>query len=280
MTNQRHRILKFIFLIALTLIMLYPVIWLFLGSVKANNEIFAGGRILPSVWKWENYKAGWYALPRFTFGTFFMNTFKLVFFVVLGSIVSTTLAGYAFARLDFPFKNLLFTVLLATLMLPEQVLLVPRYVLFSKLGWVNSYKALTIPAFFGQFSGGFFIYLMTQFIRGIPRELDEAAVVDGCGTVRIFWHVILPNCKPVVFSVGIFAFMWSWNDFLNQLLYINDVGRFTVSLGLRLFLDSAPAVSWGSLFAMSILTLIPVIFVFYVGQEFLVDGIATTGLKG
>lgn len=280
MSYRKHETIKLIFLVILTLFMLYPVIWLFLGSVKANHEIFAGSQIFPAKWQWINYKTGWNSLPRFTFGTFFINTFKVVFFVVFGSIFSTTLAGYAFARLEFPFKNLLFTVLLATLMLPEQVLLVPRYVLFSRLGWVNSYKALTIPAFVGQFSGGFFIYLMTQFIRGIPRELDEAAVVDGCGTFRIFWNIILPNCKPVVFSVGLFAFMWSWNDFLNQLLYINDVGRFTISLGLRLFLDSAAAVSWGSLFAMSILSLVPVIVLFYVAQEFFVEGIATSGIKG
>ena len=165
-------------------------------------------------------------------------------------------------------------------MLPQQVLLVPRYVLYSKLGWVNSYKALTVPAFAAQFSGAFFIYLLVQFIRGIPRELDEAAVVDGCSQFRIFWNIIMPNCKPAIFSVALFAFMWSWDDFLNQLLYINDVGKYTISLGLRLFLDNAAAVSWGSLFAMSILSLIPIVTIFFLAQRFFVEGIATTGVKG
>lgn len=280
MKINKKIILRYAFLIVFTFIMIYPVIWLFLGSVKANHEIFTTGNFFPSKWLWSNYRDGWNALPEFSFGTFFINTFEVVFLVVLGSIISTTMAGYAFARLRFPFKNLLFTVLMATLMLPEQVILVPRYVLYSQLGWINSYKPITVPAFAAQFSGAFFIYLMVQFIRGIPRELDEAAIVDGCSQFRIFWNIILPNCKPAIFSIGIFAFMWSWNDFLNQLLYINDVGRFTISLGLRMFLDDAAAVSWGSMFAMSILSLIPLFIIFFSAQKHFVEGIATTGVKG
>ncbi len=280
MSITKKKFIKYIFLIIFTLIMLYPIIWLFLGSVKANNEIFTVGSIFPSKWMWSNYIKGWNAIPGASFGVFFLNTFKLVFFVVMGTIISTTMAGYAFARLRFPFQKTLFWILMATLMLPQQVLLVPRYVLYSSLGWVNSYKPLTIPAFAAQFSGAFFIYLMVQFIRGIPRELDEAAIVDGCGHFRIFWNIILPNCKPAIFSIGLFAFMWSWNDFLNQLLYINDVGSFTISLGLRMFLDNAAAVSWGSLFAMSILSLLPLAILFFLAQRFFVEGIATTGVKG
>ncbi|HOA41340.1 MAG TPA: carbohydrate ABC transporter permease [Halanaerobiales bacterium] len=280
MKTKQKRIFKYVFLIIFTLLMLYPVFWLFLGSVKANHEIFAPGKILPSQWMWSNYSKGWNALPGYSFGNFFINSFKISFLIVIGSVFSTSLAAYAFARLEFPLKNFLFTVLMATLMLPQQVLLVLRYVLYSKLGWVNSYKALTVPAFAAQFSGAFFIYLLVQFIRGIPRELDEAAVVDGCSQFRIFWNIIMPNCKPAIFSVALFAFMWSWDDFLNQLLYINDVGKYTISLGLRLFLDNAAAVSWGSLFAMSILSLIPIVTIFFLAQRFFVEGIATTGVKG
>lgn len=280
MKTNKNLIFKYIFLGLFTLVMIYPVVWLFLGSLKANHEIFTQGSIFPSEWMWSNYTKGWNAIPGYTFGDFFINTFKVVFLIVIGSVISTTMAGYAFARLNFPLKKILFTVLMATLMLPEQVLLVPRYVLYSELGWVNSYKALTIPAFAAQFSGAFFIYLMVQFIRGIPRELDEAAIVDGCGHIRIFWNIILPNVKPAIFTIALFAFMWSWNDFLNQLLYINDVGKFTISLGLRMFLDNAAAVSWGSLFAMSILSLLPIAIIFFFAQRVFVEGIATTGVKG
>ena len=278
--NKTKVIIKYVFLVLFTLFMLYPVIWLLLGSVKPNNEIFTPGSIFPSTWLWGNYIKGWFAIPGYSFGVFFLNTFKVVFFVVLGTVMSTTMAGYAFARLKFPFQKTLFAIMMGTLMLPQQVLLVPRYVLYSNLGWINSIKPLTIPAFAAQFAGAFFIYLMVQFIRGIPRELDEAAVIDGCGHIRIFWNVILPNCKPAIFSIGLFAFMWSWNDFLNQLLYINDVGSFTVSLGLRMFLDNAAAVSWGSLFAMSILSILPLAILFFFAQRFFVEGIATTGVKG
>lgn len=278
--SKARVIIKYLFLSLFTIFMLYPVIWLFLGSVKPNNEVFTPGSILPSIWKWHNYVDGWFAIPGYSFGVFFWNTFKLVFFVVLGTIISTTMAGYAFARLKFPFQGFLFAILMGTLMLPQQVLLVPRYVLYSSLGWINSYKPLTIPAFAAQFSGAFFIYLMVQFIRGIPRELDEAAIVDGCGQFRIFWNIILPNCKPAIFSIGLFAFMWSWNDFLNQLLYINSVSDFTISLGLRMFLDNAAAVNWGPLFSMSILSILPLAVLFFFAQRFFVEGIATTGVKG
>lgn len=261
--------------------MLYPLFWLFFSSVKPNDQIFTDIGLIPEgAWQWGNYLTGWSALPRHTFGTFFINSFTVVILVVLGTVISTSMAGYAFARLDFPFKKTLFAILMGTLMLPQQVLLVPRYVLFSRFGWINSYLPLTVPAFAAQFAGGFFIYLMIQFIRGIPREIDEAARIDGAGYFGIFWHIIIPNAKPALFSVGLFAFMWSWNDFLSQLLYINDVGKFTVPLGLRLFLDNTAAVSWGALFAMSLLALVPSITLFFLAQKHFVEGISTTGIKG
>jgi len=279
--DKLKRIMKYIFLIVFTLIMLYPIIWLFFSSLKQNNEIFTTIKILPGDgWQWQNYIKGWTALPRHTFGAFFINSFTVTILVVIGTLFSTSMAGYVFARLYFPFKNILFALLMGTLMLPQQVLMIPRYVLFTQFGWVNSYLPLTVPAFAAQFAGGFFIYLMVQFIRGIPREIDEAAVIDGCGYLRIFWNVILPNCKPALFSVGLFAFMWSWSDFLNHLLYINDVGKFTVPLGLRMFLDNAAAVNWGSLFAMSVLALLPSLIIFFLAQKHFVEGIATTGVKG
>lgn len=278
--KTRHMTIgKHVFLIVFSFFMCYPILWLFLGSVKPNNEIFSVSSIFPSVWQWHNYVEGWNAIPGYSFGVFFLNSFKLVFMIVIGTVVSCSLAAYPFARLNFPFRNLLFSILLGTLMLPQQILLIPRYVLFSRLGWTNSYLPLAVPAFAAQAGGAFFIFLMVQFLRGLPKELDEAAIVDGCGYFRVFWNVLLPNCKPALFTIGLFSFMWSWDDFLNQLIYINSVNKFTISLGLRMFLDNAAAVNWGSLFAMSILSLLPCLILFFSAQRFFVEGIATTGVK-
>lgn len=279
-TFNKKTIGKHIFLIIFSLIMIYPILWLLLGSLKPNNEIFSATSFFPTVWKWSNYSNGWNAIPGYQFGVFFLNSFKLVLSIVVGTLISCSMAAYPFARLKFPLKTVLFAILMGTLMLPQQILLIPRYVLFSKLGWTNSYTPLVVPAFAAQAAGAFFIFLMVQFLRGIPKELDEAAIVDGCGYFRIFWNVLLPNCKPALFTIGLFSFMWAWDDFLNQLIYINSVNKFTVSLGLRMFLDNAAAVSWGALFAMSIVSLLPCLILFFSAQKFFVEGIATTGVKG
>ncbi len=270
---------KHIFLIIFGIIMIYPILWLFLSSFKENSEIFSATSFLPKAWRLENYVNGWNSVPGFTFGTFFVNSLILVFLIVIGSIISTTMAAYPFARLNFPFKNLLFAILMGTLMLPGQILLIPRYLLFTKLEWINTIKPMTVPAFLGQVSGAFFIYLMIQFMRGIPKELDEASIMDGCGHIRIFWNVMLPNCKPAIFTVGIFAFIWSWDNFLDQLLYLNDVRKYTVALALRMFMDNAAQINWGSLFAMSFLSVLPCLLIFAFAQKYFVEGIATTGLK-
>jgi multiple sugar transport system permease protein len=271
---------KHLFLILFSLIMIYPLLWLFLSSLKPNDEIFSTIKLIPTQWLWKNYAIGWKAIPGYHFGVFFLNTFKVVGLIMFGNVLSTTMAAYSFARLRFPMKGILFAVLMGTLMFPQQILLIPRYVLFSRFGWTNSYAPLIVPAFAAQVSGAFFVFLMVQFMRGIPKELDEAAIVDGCGFFRVFWNILLPNCTPAIFTIGLFSFMWAWNDFLNQLIYINDVGDFTISLALRLFLDNAAAVNWGPLFAMSILSLFPLLVLFFGAQRFFVEGIATTGVKG
>lgn len=279
MASKSKRIFKQVFLFAFGLIMLYPVIWMFLSSFKANHEIFTATKILPSHWHFENYIKGWYAFPRQTFGTFFSNSLILVSIILIGTLISTSLAAYPFARLNFPLKRFWFAILMGTLMLPGQVLLIPRYLLFTKFGWTNSYLPLTVPAFFGQINGAFFIYLLTQFMRGIPNELEEAAIMDGCSHFRIFFEIILPNCKPALFSVGIFSFIWSWDNFLDQLIYIDTPSKFTVALALRMFNDDSAMISWGSLFAMSILSILPSLVIFASAQKYFVEGITTTGLK-
>lgn len=272
-------IFKYTLLIGLSAFMLYPIVWMFLGSFKSNTEVFSVTQFFPSTWHFENYLNGWMSIPRHNFGEFFINSFKNSALIVLGTVVSCTLTAYPFARLHFKGKNILFGCVLATLMLPTQILLVPRYLLFIKFGWTNTYLPLIAPSFFAQVSGAFCIYMLVQFMRGIPVALEEAAIVDGCGFFRRFFNVILPNCKPPLFTVAIFSFIWSWDDFLNQLIYLDSTDKFTVSLALRMFSDNAAKINWGEMFAMSILSILPMMIIFASAQKYFVEGIATSGLK-
>jgi ABC-type glycerol-3-phosphate transport system permease component len=259
--------------------MLYPIIWMFFSSFQANDEIFDVGAVFPRRWMFENYSNGWKSIPDHSFGEFFRNSFLLSFTIVLGTIISSCLTAYPFARLRFRGKNTLFALIIATLLLPSQILLIPRYLLFVRFGWGDSYLPMTVPSFFVQAHGAFSIYLLIQFMRGIPKELDEAALVDGCGFFGQFSRIILPNSKPAIFTVGIFSFIWSWDDFLNQLIYVNSIRKFTVALALRMFTDNSAQIPWGQMFAMSILSILPCAIIFAGAQKYFVEGIVTTGLK-
>lgn len=258
--------------------MLYPILWTLASSLKPESEVFKNAAsLIPNALEWGNYVQGWKGFGGITFGSFFLNSGLVTLLVVIGTLFSSSLVAFGFARLDFKFKRVLFICLLGTIMLPTQVTLIPQYVLFHNLGWVNTYNPLTLPAFFG--GSAFFIFLMIQFIKGIPRELDEAAVIDGCSTFGIFYRIILPLMKPTLATVAIFSFYWTWDDFMGPLIYLNDPNLFTVSLGLRLFSDPSSVTEWGPLFAMSIVSLLPVFIIFLFFQKYLVEGISTTGLK-
>ena len=263
-------------LIPFSLLMIYPVIWWIGASFKSPQEL-ALPTIWPDNWMWENYANGWSFSSQFTFAKFFANTLIMEFWSVLGGVVTAALVGYGFGRLNFRFRNFWFSVLLMTLMLPSQVTVVPQYILYNKLGFVDSYIPLILPHFFG--GGAFFVFLVVQFIRGIPRELDEAAMIDGASVYGIFFRIIAPLIKPALFTVGIFTFLWSWDDFFAQLLYLSSVENFTVGLGLRMFIDQFE-VQWGQLLAMSLLSVVPSAIIFFVAQKHFVEGIATTGIKG
>lgn len=263
------------FLILSAISMIYPLLWMLAGSFKSGTIIFRDPSLIPHAPTIANYVAGWQSLGGF--GHFFVNSFVIAAVTVLGTLFSCSFAAYAFARLDFAFKRILFAVMLATIMLPFHVTVVPQYIVFSQLGWVNTFVPILLPKWLAVDS--FFIFLLVQFIRGIPRELDEAAQLDGCGPIRIYWQIILPLMKPALATAAIFAFIWSWNDFFSPLLYLTDPKVYTVPLGLRGFVASEGESAWGSLFAMSILSLIPIFAVFLYGQKFLVRGISTTGLK-
>ncbi|MCL2042850.1 MAG: carbohydrate ABC transporter permease [Treponema sp.] len=280
MNKNMFKAIKLILLTVLAIGMLYPIIWMFLSSFQANHEIFDFSVVFPRHWMFENYANGWNSIPGHNFGEFFGNSLLVSLVIVMGTVISAALTAYPFARLKFRGKKILFSLVIATLLLPTQILLIPRYILFVRFGWGDSYLPLTVPAFFAQVAGAFSIYLMIQFMKGIPKEMDEAALVDGCGYFRQFFQIIIPNCKPALFTVGIFAFIWSWDDFLNHLIYINSTAKFTVTLALRMFADTAAVVPWGQMFAMSVLSMLPSAIIFASAQKYFVEGIVTTGLKG
>jgi len=274
----KSKALRYLFLIALGYLMVYPLIWIFVSSFKTNEDIFGSSSLFADKYVWDSYAKGWKGTGLYDFGDFMLNTFELVVPTVLLTLLSSIFVAYGFARFHFPGKSILFSFMIATLMLPESTILIPRYLMFKELGWLDSYLPFIVPAGFA--TQAFFIYLLVQFFRGIPRELDEAATIDGCNSFQTLYRVLLPLSKPALFSVCIFKFIWIWNDFFNSIIYISSVKNFTVSLALRMSLDSASAVSWNQVLAMSVVSIIPCVLLFFFAQKYFVEGISTTGLKG
>jgi ABC-type glycerol-3-phosphate transport system permease component len=267
-------------MIVFSLVMVYPLIWWVGASLKSNAELGSPG-IFPSVPKWSNYTDGWHAIPGRTFTDFYLNTFGLEAMVLIATLFSTTLVAFGFARLDFPLKSLWFSILMMTLMMPSQVLIIPQYAMFHQLGWVNTYLPFVVPHLVASGAGGsFFVFLLIQFIRGIPKDLDESAKIDGCSWFGIFWRVVLPLTQPAIVTIMIFCFLWNWDDFLGHLLYLNSVDKYTVGLALRMINDAQSAQEWGQLLAMSLVSILPATIVFTFLQRYFVEGIATTGIKG
>lgn len=268
----------FILLLLFALAMCYPLIWMFFSSFKTNYEILGTYSLLPEKFILDGYKNGWNGIGRHTFGLYIINTFKMVLPTVLFTVFSCAIVAYGFGRFKFPMKKPLFGLMISTLMLPNSVIIIPRYLLFNKWGWLDSYKPFTIPALFA--CDAFFIFMLVQFIRGIPKELDEAATIDGCNPVGIFSRILLPLMKPALFSAGLFKFMWTWNDFFNTLIYISKVEKYPISLGLRISLDTSSAVQWNQIMAMALISILPLVILFFLAQKYFVEGIATSGLKG
>lgn len=263
--------------ILLGISMIYPVLWMISSSFKDNTEIFNSASLIPRHFLTDNYLRGWRFVGTITFTTFFKNSFYYVILATFGTVLSSAWVAYGFARIKFFGKGFWFTCMLLTMMLPYQVVMIPQFILFFKLGWTNSFKPLIVPMFFGQ---PFFIFLMIQFIRGLPIELDESARIDGCGRYRIFFSIVRPLIAPALITTMIFQFYWRWDDFIGPLLYLNKTSMYTVSLALRMFADPGTSTDWSAIFAMGTLSLLPIVFVFFIFQKYLVQGIATTGLKG
>ena len=269
-------IVRHTLLIALALAMLYPVIWMVVSSLRPNEEIFRDPSIIPDSFEVSNYTDGWNALA-YPFNVYMWNSALIVLGCIAGNLVSCSMAAYAFARLHFTGKRFWFAVMLLSIMLPIHVIIVPQYVLFSQLGWVNTFLPLIVPKLLA--TDAFFIFLMVQFIRGIPKELDEAARIDGAGHPRIFLQIILPLMVPALATTAIFTFIWTWNDFFSQLIFLTKPELYTVPLALRSFEDAQSTTNYAQMFAMSVVSLIPIFLIFLFGQKFLIKGIATTGIK-
>ena len=273
-----RKAVSYAILIGLGFLFIYPILFLISASFKTNAELMTSMSLIPKSFSLENYVKGWNGSGKYVFGHFILNSIKIVFPVVVFTVISSSLVAYGFARFRFRGHGILFTTMLSTMMLPNAVLIVPRYILFRQLSWLDTYVPFYMLALFACYP--FFIFSMVQFIRGIPRDIDESAFMDGCSTFGIFWYMILPLAKPCLFSMAIFQFVWTWNDYFNPLIFINSVSKYNVMQGLRMSMDSSSGISWGPIMAMSFLTILPCIVVFFTAQKYFVEGIATTGVKG
>jgi len=268
---------KFLIYIVLTIgafICIIPFLWMFSTSLKEPSEVLLfPPKWIPSKIMWSNYKEVFNFLP---FLAFIKNSVIVTFASMLGQVISSSLVGFGFGRMRFPGRDTLFMIMLSTLMLPYAVTMIPVYIIFRDLGWLNTFRPLIVPAFLGN---PFYIFLLRQFIMTIPMELDEAAKIDGCSSLRIFYQIIMPLCKPVLIAIIVFSFVGSWNDFLAPLIYLNDIEKYTIAVGLRMFQGQ-----YGSYFhllmAASTIALLPVLVIFFFAQKYFIEGITLTGLKG
>jgi multiple sugar transport system permease protein len=270
------RLLFHVFVWAFGFLMIYPVLWMIANSFKTSAEIFGSASLFPQNPTFDNYVRGWQYTGRLTFTTFFANSAIYAVLATVAGVLSSSLIAYGFARIEFAGRKFMYALMIATMLVPFQVLMVPQFIIFHKLGWVNTFLPLIVPLL-GGFP--FFIFLMVQFIRGIPLELDNSAKIDGCGRFQIYLLIIMPLVKPALITSTIFSFYWRWDDFMGPLLYLNRPRLYTVSLALRMFADPQTATDWPAIFAMGTLSLVPIVVLFLFFQRYIVQGIATTGLK-
>ena len=268
MTKQQKKtlnlVLTYLVIILIGCVLLFPIAWMISAAFKTNDEIFGSIALMPKSFSFQNFIDGWKSAGIYTYATYFINSFIMVIPTTLLTIASSALVAYGFARFNFPFKKQLFAILIATLMLPNSVIIIPRYVLFNKFGWVDSYMPFWVPALLACYP--FFIYQLIQFMRGL--------------LVESFWQILLPLMKPALFSAGLFQFLWTYNDYFNSLIFINSVKKYTISLALRLSVDAESVVVWGRVMAMACVAVLPLVLLFFAAQKYFVEGIATSGLKG
>ena len=278
----RNRIKEFIYHLLVAcgaLIMIYPLLWMVLSSFKPTDMVLpTASQLIPTTWTLDNYIRGWQGFMGYTFGTFFANSFFIAFTSTFGTLLSSAFVAYALQRLNFKLRKLLFVLVLSTMMLPAQILMIPQFMWFRHLNWVGTYYPMILPYFFAI--QGFFVYLIMNFISGIPKSLDEAAKIDGCSYYGIFFRIVLPLIVPALITSAIFSFIWRWDDYLSALLYVNRANMRPISLALQLFNDPSSGSDIGSTLAMSTLSIVPATIIFLIFQKSLVEGIASTGIKG
>ena len=266
-----------IFVIAFGLVMIYPVVWMILSSFKVKSEILgANATFWPKQWILSNYPDGWYGAGNLTFGVYFKNSIIVSVFGMIGTVISSAMVAYALGRVNFKGRKFWFTAMIMTMLLPGQVLMIPQYIIWNSVGAVGTFIPLLLPRFLGW---PFFIYMMMQFVRGLPKELDEAAMIDGCNKYTIFTRIIVPLIGPSIITTVVISFYWIWDDYMGPLLYLTKPELKTVSLAIKGFADSQ-GTNFGTMFAMSTLSLIPVFLLFLFFNRYLMDGVTAGSVKG
>ena len=271
--------LTYLILTVIATIMIYPLLWLLGASFKTNEEIFSSVWFMPPRIEMSVYSKAWQTVTPFTMGHFFLNTFKIIVPKTVFAVVSSVVVAYGFARFDFPFKKLFFALLMCSMLMPSIVTLLPNYLLWNKLDLIDTYVPLTLPSLFA--CEGMFVFILIQFLKGVPKEFDEAARIDGCGVFATLFFVLVPCIKPAMISIAVFTFLWTMNDFLAPLIMIHSVEKYTLSLALRLSVDSTgQGYEQRNIIAMSVIGLIPSVTVFALAQKKFVKGITMGGLSG
>lgn len=280
-TIRREKIAAFIRYFVLIVVggmMLYPLLWMFSAALKPNHEIFTSMSLIPHEFSLDGFINGWKTGTEYTFGHYIINTFMYVLPKVFFTVVSSTIVAYGFARFDIPFKKFWFATLIATVLLPQSVLLIPQYLMFREMGLLDTYLPLYLPLAFA--TQGFFVFMLVQFLRGVPTDMEEAAMIDGCNSFQVLWHVVVPVIKPAIISVALFQFMWSVNDFLGPLIYVSSVEKFPIALALKMSIDVQEGARWNEILAMASIAIIPSIVVFFMSQKYFVEGVSSSGIKG
>ncbi len=270
--------LRYVALVLISVVMLYPLVWLIAASFKTNAEIFSGIGFLPSRFDFGAYIKGWKTSSEYTFATYFLNSFLIAIPRIIVTVVSCVMVAYAFARFEFFGKRFLFAVMVSTMMLPLIILRIPQYLMFKEFGWLDSYLPMVVPSAFA--TDTFFIFMLVQFLRGIPRDMEEAAYIDGCNPLQVLVYIVVPLLKPAIVSVIVFQFIWTMNDFMSPLIYLSSVEKYPVSLALKMTIGATEEVEWASAIAISVVALVPSVAVFFAAQRHFIEGAASSGIKG
>ena len=265
-------------LLAVGLVMLYPLLWLIGASFKENSEIFTEVGFWPSRFDFTAYAKGWKTSSEYTFARYFANSFIIIIPKVIVTVASCIVVAFAFARFEFWGKKVLFSIMIGTMMLPHIILRIPQYLMFKEFGWVDTYLPLIVPSAFA--TDTFFVFLLVQFLRAIPRDMEEAAQIDGCNSWQLLRYILIPLLKPAIISVIVFQFIWSMNDFMSPLIYLSTVEKYPVSLALKMSIGATEEVQWASVIAISVVALLPSVIVFFMAQKYFIEGAASSGIKG